>query len=77
MLPRVKRCHQWRGNVKGTKGKPVEDSDHINVKEAAELVRVSEDTIRHYLVKRKLRRFKFGGRTLLSRAEVLGLIKEV
>jgi excisionase family DNA binding protein len=48
----------------------------VNVREAAALVRLSEVSIRRYLTQKKLRRYKIGGRTLVRKSEVLGLIKE-
>jgi hypothetical protein len=49
----------------------------INVKEAAALLRMAEISIRRFLTKKKLTRYKAAGRTLLRRDQVLGLIKEV
>jgi len=63
--------------------KTAKNIDFITVSEAAQLVRMSTDSIRRFLWKKKLRRFKVGSgkgkanRTLVSRAEVLGLIREV
>jgi excisionase family DNA binding protein len=50
--------------------------EYVTVSEAAELVRVSEVTIRRYLGLKRLKRHKFGTRTLLNRADVLGLVHE-
>ena len=52
------------------------DSKYINVPEAAELTRLSEISIRRYLTKKLLTRYKVFGRTLLRRDEVLALIRK-
>jgi len=49
---------------------------YINVKEAAALLRLSEISIRRLLWKKKLTRYKAGGRTLLRQSQVMGLIHE-
>ena len=48
---------------------------YITVAEAADFLRLSEISIRRYLTKKILKRYKVGARTLLRRDEVLGLIK--
>ena len=48
----------------------------MTVREAAQLLRLSEISIRRFLTLKKLKRFKAGARTLLLQSEVLGLIKE-
>jgi len=48
----------------------------ISVKEAADILRLSEISVRRFLTQQKLRRYKAGGRTLLKLTEVLSLIKE-
>lgn len=49
---------------------------YMTVAEAAHLLRLSEISIRRFLTKNILTRYKVGlGRTLLLREEVLGLIK--
>ncbi len=52
----------------------------ISVRECAALLRLSEVSIRRYLWKGKLRRFKVGngrgGRTLISLRDALALIRE-
>jgi len=50
---------------------------YISVKQAAELLSISQVSIRRYLGQGKLRRFKFGARTLLRQSDVLGLVREV
>jgi excisionase family DNA binding protein len=50
--------------------------EYISVSEAAELVRVSEVSIRRFLGQKKLKRYKFGARTLLDRAAVMNLVRE-
>lgn len=53
-----------------------ENSEFIAVSEARRLTRSSEATIRRYLTLKKLKRYKFGARTLVKRSELLGLIRE-
>jgi excisionase family DNA binding protein len=62
--------------MKTAKAVEKEGRQYITVSEAAELVRVSEVSIRRYLGQKKLKKFKFGGRTLLNRSDVLGLVNE-
>jgi excisionase family DNA binding protein len=49
----------------------------ITVKEAAGILKLSEISVRRFLTKRKLKRFKAGARTLIRLSEVLALIREV
>jgi excisionase family DNA binding protein len=49
--------------------------EFLTVREGAALLRLSEVSIRRYLTQKKLRRFKVGGRTLLMRSDVLGLVR--
>lgn len=51
--------------------------EFLTVREGAALLKLSEVSIRRYLTQKKLRRFKVGGRTLLMRGDVLGLVREV
>lgn len=53
------------------------DRQYITVREAAELSTLSQVSIRRFLSQKKLRHFKLFGRTLINRAELLGLIHEV
>jgi excisionase family DNA binding protein len=48
----------------------------VSVQEAAEMLRISQVSIRRYLGQGKLKRFKVGSRTLLRHDEVMGLIRE-
>ena len=48
---------------------------YITVAEAAEILRLSQISIRRYLTKKILARYKAGGRTLLRRDDVVALIK--
>ncbi len=69
-------------NQAGTTGprtlRPARDGRYVDIRQAAELLHISEASVRRYLTQGKLRRFKAGGaRTLLLRSQVLGLIKEV
>ena len=52
------------------------DETYLSVREAAQTLHLSEISIRRFLTKKKLKRFKAGARTLLLRSEVLGLIRE-
>ena len=54
-----------------------EGAAFISVKAAAELLSVSQVSIRRYLGQGQLKRFKFGSRTLLRRDDVMGLVREV
>jgi excisionase family DNA binding protein len=49
----------------------------ISVKAAAELLSVSQVSIRRYLGQGRLKRFKFGSRTLLRHDDVMNLVREV
>jgi|HubBroStandDraft_4_1064222.scaffolds.fasta_scaffold20527_1 excisionase family DNA binding protein len=51
------------------------NDEMISVREAAALLRLSEISIRRFLTQGRLRRFKAGSRTLLSRSDVLGMVK--
>jgi excisionase family DNA binding protein len=48
----------------------------VSVKEAAELVRLSQVSIRRYLGQGKLKRYKVGSRTLLRYDNVMALVQE-
>jgi len=50
--------------------------EFVTCKEAASMVKLSEVSIRRFLTKGKLRRYKVGSRTLIRLSEVLGLIRE-
>jgi excisionase family DNA binding protein len=50
---------------------------YITCKTAAEMLKMSEITIRRMLTQKRLRRYKVGSRTLLRLAEVLALVHEV
>jgi len=50
-------------------------AEFITVPEAAEILRMSEISIRRFLTKNILIRYKAGNRTLLRRDDVLGMIK--
>jgi excisionase family DNA binding protein len=50
-------------------------AEFVTVKTAAEIVKSSEVTIRRKLTTQELRRYKFGGRTLIKLAELLALVK--
>ena len=54
----------------------VPDAIYISIPEAAELTRLSEVSIRRYLTKKILVRYKAMGRTLLRRDDVLAMIKK-
>ena len=55
----------------------VEDPEFTSVAVAAALMTVSEETIRKMLTRKHLRRYKFGGRTLISVAQLRALVKEI
>ena len=48
--------------------------DFLTVDEAARLVGLSHWTIRMYLHKRRLTKYRLGSRTVVSRQELLGLV---
>jgi len=48
----------------------------LTVRQGASLVGVSPSTIKQLLWKRKLRRYKFFGRTLVSRDQLLAMVRE-
>jgi excisionase family DNA binding protein len=54
----------------------IDSATFLTCKQAAEILKMSEITVRRFLTHKKLRRFKSGSRTLVSRAEVLALIRE-
>jgi hypothetical protein len=50
-------------------------SDYIGVNGAAEMVQCTSQHIRRLLTEKKLTRFKFCARTLVSKTELLGLVR--
>jgi excisionase family DNA binding protein len=56
--------------------RPADLAAFVGVSAAAQLLQVSEATIRRFLTQRKLRRYKCGARTLVKREDLLGLVKE-
>ena len=52
------------------------DPEYTSVAGAAALMTVSEETIRKMLTRKHLRRYKFGGRTLVKVAELRAKVKE-
>ncbi len=58
-------------------GAPPDLSPFLGITAAAEFADVSSATIRRLLTQRKLRRYKLGGRTLVKREDLLGLIQQV
>ena len=52
------------------------DPEYTSVAGAAALMTVSEETIRKMLTRKRLRRYKFGGRTLVKVAELRAQVKE-
>jgi excisionase family DNA binding protein len=56
--------------------KPITEGPFLSVSQAAELLTVSKVFIRRYLSLRKLKRYKVGARTLVSRTDVLNLVRE-
>ena len=53
------------------------ESQFLSIQEAAELLRVSQVSIRRYLGQGRLKRFKVGARTLLRHDDVMSLVREV
>jgi hypothetical protein len=53
------------------------DSPYWNLEQAAAAVGVSQSTIRLRLWKGQLRRFRFIGRTLVLKSEILAMVQEV
>jgi len=49
----------------------------VSVPDGADLLSVSQVTIRRYLTQKKLRRFKVGGRTLIKVGDLMALVKEI
>jgi len=49
--------------------------DFLTCKETAELLKVHEISIRRLLTQKKLKRYKFGARTLIRKSEALALIR--
>jgi excisionase family DNA binding protein len=56
-------------------GKQKDSEDFLTVDEAAELVGLSHWTIRKYIHEAKLQRYKSASRTVVSRSELLELVK--
>jgi hypothetical protein len=48
----------------------------VHVKEAAQLLRISEVSIRRYLTKKILTRYKVGARTVMKLSDVLALVRQ-
>jgi excisionase family DNA binding protein len=51
--------------------------DLIDIETAAKLLFVSTKTIANWISEGRLRRFKAGARTLVSKADVMGQVREV
>lgn len=49
----------------------------LSVKEAADMLKLSQVSIRRYLGQGKLKRFKVGARTLIRQDDVIALVHEV
>ncbi|MGH9727512.1 MAG: helix-turn-helix domain-containing protein [Candidatus Acidiferrales bacterium] len=54
----------------------VSDGEFLTCKEVAALLRMSEISIRRFLTRGTLKRYKCGARTLIRRSEAMGLIRE-
>ncbi|MGD0178941.1 MAG: excisionase family DNA-binding protein [Candidatus Sulfotelmatobacter sp.] len=54
----------------------LDDPEFTSVAGAAALMMVSEETIRKMLTRKRLKRYKFGGRTLVKVAELRAHVKE-
>jgi excisionase family DNA binding protein len=48
----------------------------ISISTGAEMLNLSQVTIRRYLTQKRLRRFKVGSRTLIKVGDLMGLVKE-
>jgi excisionase family DNA binding protein len=48
----------------------------ISIPTGAEMLNLSQVTIRRYLTQKRLRRFKVGSRTLIKVGDLMGLVKE-
>jgi excisionase family DNA binding protein len=55
---------------------PTSEGDFLTCKETAELLRLSEISVRRMLTQMKLKRYKVGARTLIRKSEALALIHE-
>jgi excisionase family DNA binding protein len=62
--------------IKAATASAVTSGDYLSIREAAQILKISEISIRRYLTQKKLRRLKVGSRTLIRSSEVLGLIRE-
>jgi len=62
--------------AKNTNLDELKQQDFLTVAESARFTRSSEATIRRKLTSGELHRYKFFGRTLVKKAELLGLIRE-
>ncbi len=62
------------GNAQPNNGEQI-SSDFTGVTGAAEMVQCTSQHIRRLLTEKKLTRFKFGARTLVSKSELLGLVR--
>ncbi len=51
-------------------------ADLIDIGGAAEMLFVKRPTIRNWITRGKLKRYKVGGRTLVRRSELLALVRE-
>jgi predicted transcriptional regulator len=49
---------------------------YLTVRECAEFLRISEATVRYYLTKKMLRRFKVGARTVIRLRDAEALVRE-
>jgi len=49
----------------------------VTCKQTADILKISEISVRRLLTQKKLRRFKCGARTLLRLSDVLALVREV
>ena len=59
-----------------TKPATLDDPEFTSVAGAAQLMTVSKETIRKMLTRKVLRRYKFGGRTLIRVAQLRSLVRE-
>jgi excisionase family DNA binding protein len=65
-----------RNAVKAVSADAANSRQFCDVKEATEITKTSEATIRRKLTSGELHRYKFGSRTLIKTDELLSLVKE-
>ena len=73
----VKEDHLMpKARTKAAASSALRSAEFLSVEEAAELLRMSQVSIRRYLGQGKLKRFKVGSRTLVRHDDVMALVRE-